>query len=480
MGGGQQVNSRSDHVPIPVRRELGLQLSERKLLLGFADLLCVNGALAMATGSRLGQAGRYGPAEGPIWHGVLTGVWVLVALLLDSYDLRRAARLRAGTAMGAVTGLATALIYLLIPYVTPPLPASRSALLIFLAAMVGPVAAWRAFYAVALVGPALRRRALVVGAGWAGRTIVDAVRQHAAAEYDLVGFVDDDPAKRGTVIAGLPVLGCGGDLPKLREQTGATEIILAITQPDRIHPGLFQEILDSHEYGMQVTPMPVLFEQLTGRVPVEHAGRNLSVVLPLNRVPSRLHSAAKRVADLVIGAVGVLVTGVMLPAVWLALQIESPGPVFYRQARVGRSGRIFELIKFRTMVPDAEATGPRWADEHDRRVTRVGRWLRRLHLDEVPQAINILRGDLSFVGPRPERPEFVADLARHIPFYRARHAVRPGVTGWAQVNYRYGASVEDALVKLQYDLYYIKYQSLWLDLLILTRTIAHVLTLKGR
>ncbi len=138
------------------------------------------------------------------------------------------------------------------------------------------------------------------------------------------------------------------------------------------------------------------------------------------------------------------------------------------------------LLKYRTMIPDAETDGPRWTQEDDDRVTRVGRVLRRLHLDELPQAINILRGEMSFIGPRPERPEFVAHLEKQIPFYRARHAVRPGVTGWAQVNYEYGDSVEDALIKLQYDLYYIKHANLWLDLVILARTVGHVLRFAGR
>jgi lipopolysaccharide/colanic/teichoic acid biosynthesis glycosyltransferase len=224
----------------------------------------------------------------------------------------------------------------------------------------------------------------------------------------------------------------------------------------------------------------VLYEQLTGRVPVEHAGRNLAVVLPINGGPAHLHASVKRFADLSIASLGLVLTVLLLPLVWLAHRIESPGSVFYRQRRVGQGGRLFYLLKFRTMSPDAEPNGPRWAQVHDDRITRVGRILRRLHLDEAPQALNILRGDLSFMGPRPERPEFVMQLERQIPFYRARHAVRPGVTGWAQVNYDYGASVEDALTKLQYDLYYIKHQSLWLDLLILAKTLGLILTMRGR
>ncbi len=154
--------------------------------------------------------------------------------------------------------------------------------------------------------------------------------------------------------------------------------------------------------------------------------------------------------------------------------------IAYQQVRVGRSGERFKLFKFRTMVETAEPDGPVWTRDKDGRVTRIGRVLRRLHLDEIPQAINILKGDLSFIGPRPERPEFVAELEKQVPLYRARHAVRPGVTGWAQVNYQYGASIPESIVKLEYDLYYIKHQSLWLDLLILLRTIPLVLAMKGR
>jgi exopolysaccharide biosynthesis polyprenyl glycosylphosphotransferase len=243
---------------------------------------------------------------------------------------------------------------------------------------------------------------------------------------------------------------------------------------------LLQALMDCHEQGIQVTVMPHVYERLTGRVPVEHVGSNFHVIMPVDRDPNRLYLLTKRAMDLGIALLGGVVMIVLLPLVALATALESPGPLFYRQVRVGRGGRLFEVIKFRTMVPDAEAEGPRWATERDERITRVGRVLRRLRLDELPQVINVLRGDMSIIGPRPERPEFVATLEREIPFYRARHALRPGVTGWAQVNYGYGASTEDALVKLQYDLYYAKHRSILLDLVILVRTVGVVVRLRGR
>lgn len=482
---GSSTVDKPDHSWAAVARRapglFPLKLSERKLLLSVVDLIIANVALAASVAVRFDEPLAWDLVRTrPAWYLIMTGLWLGVAFFLGSYDLRRAARLKAGAAVGATTAMVTAVVYLLVPYVTPPLPTSRLSLVIFLSLMVGAATAWRVFYALILVRPALRRKALVVGAGWAGRTIVEAIRANAAAEYDLVGFVDDDAEKQEKVIEGMQVLGARDDIEGLINQTGASEIIVAITQPDRMRPEMFQTIMDCHERGTQVTQMPTLFEQLTGRVPVEHAGRNLYVVLPLNGYPSHAQRIVKRLVDLVIGIVGFALTVLVLPFVWLALRLDGRGPVFYRQDRVGQGGRLFDLIKFRTMVPDAEVSGPQWAGEKDPRVTRVGRILRRLHIDEIPQAMNILRGELSFIGPRPERPEFVAQLEKQIPFYRARHAVRPGITGWAQVNYRYGASVEDALVKLQYDLYYIKHQSLWLDLGILIKTIATVLILRGR
>lgn len=480
---GQAADSRDAgyEVAAPVRSPFSLHLSERKLLLFLADLIVVNTALVLWLAWRFGvPVGREVIRDAPLWFGVLTGLWIVVSFLLDAYDLRRAARFRTGVTIGAAVATATGLIFLAIPRYTPPLPTSRIGVYLFLVLLAGGVAAWRGCYALLLVRPWFRRKALIVGAGVAGRTLAEAVRTHAAAEYDLVGFVDDDSSKQLSVIEGVRVLGGTHNLQALIEQTGASELIVAITHADRISPSLFQTIMDCHERGVQVKPMATLYEELTGRVAVEYAGNDLHVILPLNSYPARFDWMVRWARDLTIGVIGLVLTLLLLPMVALAQRIEGLGPIFYTQRRVGRGGRHFDLLKFRTMRSDAEANGPQWARERDHRVTRLGRLIRRLHIDEIPQAVNILRGELSFIGPRPERPEFVAQLEKQIPFYRARHAVKPGVTGWAQINYRYGASVEDALIKLQYDLYYIKHQSLWLDLVILIKTLVLVVTLRGR
>jgi lipopolysaccharide/colanic/teichoic acid biosynthesis glycosyltransferase len=193
-----------------------------------------------------------------------------------------------------------------------------------------------------------------------------------------------------------------------------------------------------------------------------------------------MYAGLKRLADLCLGAAGMGVLGALLPLVALANRLTSPGPIFYRQVRAGKGGRLYTVIKLRTMRPGAESeTGAVWAAEDDARVTRLGRWLRKTRLDELPQCINVLRGEMSVIGPRPERPEFVDDLAAQIPFYRVRHAVKPGITGWAQMQYRYGNTVGDAQVKLEYDLYYVKHAGPYLDLCVLLRTLPVMLRMEG-
>lgn len=229
--------------------------------------------------------------------------------------------------------------------------------------------------------------------------------------------------------------------------------------------------------------MSALYEEITGRIPIELVGEHMwALVLPVGEHSFliKISLVLKRIFDIAFGLIGLLLFTPCLPFVALAIKLDSPGPVFYSQDRVGHGGKIFKIIKFRSMMDDAEAlTGARWAAAYDERVTRFGRIMRQSRLDEVPQLLNVLLGQMSLVGPRPERPEFVQILAQEIPFYRARLVVKPGLTGWAQVRYRYGNSMQDALRKLQYDLYYIRHQSLFLDLIIAIKTISTMLRFRG-
>ncbi len=482
-------------IPLPLKIgsvvSASLRFSERKMLLGFGDLLVANAALLLALQPRTpGETLRHQLVAHPIWFVVFSVLWLACAHALGGYHLMHATDVTQSAVRGVGASLLACTVYLLVPFVTPTLPSSRLELVSLPAACVAGIGLWRVFYAVVFVHPGFQLRAIVVGAGGAGCTLVsllnelslDKKKNHHNIGYHVVGFIDDDEAKQGQAVAEVPVIGTRHDLVRLARLHQVDEVVVAITFSESINSELFEAILECRELGIGVTSMSRVYEQLSGRVPVEHAGRNLAVTLPLSYGPTHhFYLAAQRLFDIAAAIIGCLFTAGVLPFVWLINRVGSPGPMFYSQKRVGSGGRHFTIYKLRSMVVDAEkSSGAVWADEADPRITKVGRFLRRTRLDELPQFWNVLKGDMSVIGPRPERPFFVNQLAKEIPFYRVRHAVKPGLTGWAQVRYRYGASVEDSLIKLQYDLYYIKHQGFLLDLEILFKTIVVVLGFKGR
>lgn len=475
------------------RRLLPLRVSERRLLLAFIDLLILYAALVVLS--------THSPAEFTLtpagvwdrsyWFLTLTVIWFTFGTILAVYNLANAANaLRSAWLAGGAATL-TSGIYMLIPFLAPGLPDHRIYLLVFPLICVGGIVTWRILYATVLGQPVFRQRALIIGAGFAGRSLALALAEIARFKapqpsgsigYEPIGFIDDDPQKQGQQIAGIPVLGTSADLHSIVERRRPHELVMAITNGSQLRPELLQALIDCQEMGLPITTMTSLYEQLTGRVPVEHAGGKLDVVMPVSRPAAfRLYLFFHRLFDIVMALYGCLILGLLIPVVWLGNRLTDPGDLFYRQERVGERGRVFKVIKFRSMVMDAEKhTGAVWAAEGDPRITPMGHFLRKTRLDEVPQFWNVLRGEMSFIGPRPERPFFVSQLVEEIPFYRLRHAVKPGITGWAQVQYAYGASVEDALIKLQYDLYYIKRQGPYLDLQILLRTVQVTLGMRGR
>ena len=297
------------------------------------------------------------------------------------------------------------------------------------------------------------------------------------ALFDATGA--DRPAARDDRVDGIQVVSAPASLPDVARELDVNEIVLA-------HPGahtsLFSGLVECQELGVEILTLPQLYEDLLHRVPVSHLESSWLFTSFVESV--RAHDAsllAKRAVDLLGAAVGIVALIAVAPFVAFGIWIDTGRPILFRQLRTGRAGRQFVMLKFRTMVQDAERdTGPQWSLEGDRRITRVGRVLRKLRVDELPNLVNVLRGEMSLVGPRPERPELVADLARDIPFYRTRLIVRPGLTGWAQVNHPYGDSVADAVEKLEYDLYYLKHRSMLFDVQILLRTVGTVFRFEGR
>jgi len=477
------VNSTSPQQIKFKQRAHTIQLAEHRNILFMVDGLLVAAALLLGLWLGAQRSGwifspqlmlEYSP-----WLAGVALLYFMLAAANDAYRPRIAANPAASFFVVTKTILQIFGVYLLIYGLLPPYSLPRHFIGFFTLFAPPLLWSWRYAYSRLFVS-VFRRKVLVVGAGWAGETITKTLQEFAAAHFEVVGFVDDDPAKQSQPIHNVPVLGVTADLPRLAESHAVSDIVLAI---NRDLPGpVLASVLVCYERGAQVFTMPELYERFTERVPVEHVGdNNWFVVLPLNGSGRDLtYRLIKRAIDLAVALMGLVVFVALLPLIAAAIRLDSRGAIFYRQQRVGRGGKVFELVKLRSMITGAEKQGEaKWAEQYDQRVTRVGRFLRRTRLDELPQLVNVLRGEMSLIGPRPERPEFMAQLQAEIPFYRTRLTVKPGLTGWAQVNYDYGRSVVDALEKLRYDLYYIKHQSVRLDLIILLKTVNTVLMLKG-
>ncbi len=464
-------------------RSLSVQLAEHKTILVVVDGILIFLALTIGLWFGARQSDWVFSvdlilAHIPWYIGIML-LYFFFATANDAYRPRVAADPMASFIAIIKTVLLIFVLYLLIYALLPPYSLPRHFVGYF--TIVSPVflLIWRRLYNWIFVIPVFHRRTIVVGAGWAGKTIANTVAEFASAHFEIVGFVDDDPAKQRQTIEHIPVIGTTAELTNLVQKLTVTDVVLAITRD--LQGEVLATLLACYEQGLRVSTMSELYERLTDRVPVEHLGGSWFVALPLDGQGQNIsYRIAKRGIDLAFSLVGLLIFVLIFPFLWIFIKLDSPGPAFYRQKRVGRRGKIFELVKLRSMIIDAEGDGqPRWAERKDERITRVGRILRRTRLDELPQLWNVLRGEMSLVGPRPERPEFVGELQSQIPFYRTRLTVKPGLTGWAQVYYDYGNSVVDALEKLRYDLYYIKHQSLQLDLIILLKTFGTILLLKG-
>ncbi len=469
----------------PKTSPLRLRPAERRTLLLLGDVAAVLLAWATAVyfwwvGDRLvfGFPGRAYIAELPLWFHLLPLFWLL--LLVELYTPHKASRWRETVRGVVMAALAGGVIYLVVYFTSPPLSLPRKGVAVFFIAATVYTLIWRYFYIRVFNAPRFMRRVLVVGAGKAGRAILQAIHSIEPPPFKVVGVLDDDPQKWGNTFESEPVLGGSEQLLEIVQREAVSDIIVAIS--GEMHGRMFQAILDAQERGVEIATMAAVYEELLERVPIKHLDADWLIRSFVDEARvSAFYLMGKRAVDILGGLLGVTLLAVLFPWIALAIVLESGFPVFFKQTRSGRGGRPFTMIKFRTMrpVPPGQDEG-KWADDDAHRITALGAFLRKTHLDEFPQFLNVLAGDMSVVGPRPEQPALIADLEKQIPFYRARLLVKPGVTGWAQVNYGYVASVHDTEIKLEYDLYYIKHRSLLFDLIIILRTLGTIFGGKGR
>ncbi|MFO0706498.1 MAG: TIGR03013 family XrtA/PEP-CTERM system glycosyltransferase [Nitrospira sp.] len=322
----------------------------------------------------------------------------------------------------------------------------------------------------------IKKRVLILGADALARDLCQALMTKRIGRFEIVGLLDKSEQRIGERIADSRVIGTFDQLHQMIEQHQAH--IVAVCIEDRRAQLPIQTLLDIKVMGLEVVDGHQLYETESGRLSIDLL-RPSALIFSTGFKRRKAAMGLKRLIDLMGASFGLILTLPLFVVVGGLIKLDSRGPVFYRQVRVGLRGQPYMIWKFRSMKQDAEMSGPRWAQEGDPRISRVGKWLRKLRIDELPQFINVLKGEMSLVGPRPERPVFVQELREQIPYYDIRHTVRPGITGWAQTQFRYGASAEDSHMKLQFDLYYVKNLSAALDMRVLLETIRVVLFGEG-
>jgi sugar transferase (PEP-CTERM system associated) len=415
---------------------------------------------------------------------VQIGIVVVVCLICfycnDLYDLSSGCSpvervLRVEQSLGA-SSLLLGLVYFLLP----GLLLSRGVFVISMVLLTGFVLLTRKGLDKVWQLTAPAQRVAILGTGQLALEVARELTRRGDLSMKVEGLVSSASiasAETGSVVFGLPVLGSGMDMERIARQHGISRIIVALEDRRGVLPT--RDLVKLRVQGIRVDDAPTALAALTGRISLR-AVRPSWFVFSDGFHRSKWTDVLKRAMDLAGGIIGLILSAPIMVLVSVAVRLDSKGPVIYRQTRVARKGELFEVLKFRSMRVDAEnGSGAQWAVENDPRVTRVGRFLRDYRLDELPQFVNVIRGDMSFVGPRPERPEFVEELRNTIPYYDERHSVRPGLTGWAQVQYSYGSSVEDAFNKLEFDLFYLKNMSLGFDFAILFQTIRIVVRGRG-
>ena len=459
------------------KSNIHFEISERKILLRIFDVVSV--LLVLSVVGNVFDFDYFKiNADNWTWSAVLGFYLIVFGTIFELYDLQKASRFEVVVQNVILTSSVTVLIYLLTPFLTPVLPANRLQIVYFYVAINVALFAWRYAYITLISAPRFYKEVLLICDSRDLETIRDALYK-SDPNYKLIGYVNTGPYSPSDQ----------SDIQEYRRQDIApmvqdskvSEIVVASPWDGGMTVKLYNTLIDLLEKGVSIREYTQVYEEITHRVPVQHVDKDFYRYFPFSRSnQNKLYLFFHRILDLLFSLIGLAFGLLISPIILIGNLIGNRGPLFYTQTRVGKNGEHFNIFKLRSMVVDAEKHGAQFAGKRDNRVTKFGRFLRRSRFDEIPQFINVIKGDMSVIGPRPERPVFVKQLSESIPFYEVRHLVKPGVTGWAQVNAKYGASEEDALEKLQYDLYYIKHRSLFLDISIVFKTLSTIIFFRGQ
>jgi len=464
---------------MPQKSSIHFEISERRLLLRLFDIVVVLGSLYLV-GILFDFDYFKINEEHWMWSIVLAVYLLIFATVFELYNLQKAARYEITVQNIILTCSVTVLVYLLTPFFTPTLPENRLQIVYFFVAMNVALFVWRYAYVTLISAPRFFKRVLLIGNSEEMQTVIGAL-QKSDPNYKVVGYINTSSDSQAELPFGLPDEYTLDDLSKTIREAEISEVVIATSSANGVTIGLYNQLIDLLESGVVIRDYTQVYEEITHRVPVQRVDKDFYRYFPFSRSnQNKLYLFFHRVLDLLFSLIGLSFGLLISPVILIGNLIGNRGPLFYTQIRVGKNGKHFRIYKLRSMVPDAEKHGARFASANDDRVTRFGRFLRRSRFDEIPQFINVIKGDMSVIGPRPERPVFVKELSEKIPFFEVRHLVKPGVTGWAQVNAKYGMTQEDALEKLQYDLYYIKRRSIFLDISIVIKTLSTIIFFRGQ
>lgn len=449
------------------------EISERKILLRILDVTFVWVMLYMAEKY---LDFTYFSFKKTSWIWLLTlGFYILLfGTVFEIYNLQKADSKRSTIKNLLLTSLLVTLFFLLTPVLSPPLPQNRTQIVFFFSILILTLLCWRFAYISLIASPRFFKRVLIVGDNVDIDTLADELLKYDS-NYEIKGYVSSSQKSSSRFKH--------HSLKNLESVVHHYKVgeIVVVSSLSSLSSDLYQALIPLLKTGFPIKAYAHVYEAITNKVPVQYVDNDFYFYFPFSRSNhNRLYLLYHRFVDIALSIIGLIFGVFLLPFILLGNFLGNKGSLFYKQVRLGKSGKKFKIMKLRTMIKDAETQGAQFASKGDLRITKFGHFLRRSRLDEVPQFINILKGEMSLIGPRPERPEFVQTLSEKIPFYEVRQVVKPGLTGWAQVNAKYAISNDDMIEKLQYDLYYIKHRSVFLDLRIILKTISTVIFFKGQ
>ena len=460
-------------------KDIHFEVSERKVLLRIFDVISV--LLSLYLVGVVFKFNYFNISETNFYWTIVLGFYLnFIGSIFEMYNLQVASNQYQTIKSIILTSSITVLVYLLTPLYTPVLPSNRIQIFIFYVAIFLALFIWRMIYVRFFASNRFSKKVILICDKEQLKELVHAL-ESADPHYRVLGYVNSDS---GNIKTGDNLKIKNIDINNLEDfvkNNSVSEIVVASQKTDGITVNLYNQLINLLENGYIIREYTQVYESITQRIPVQYVSRDFYRYFPFSRSnQNHFYLIMVRFFEIIISITGLLIGIVILPLILIGNFFGNRGNLFYTQERVGKNGMVFNIVKFRTMIENAEKNGAVFARTNDSRVTPFGKILRKSRVDEFPQFINILKGDMAVIGPRPERPIFVNEIAEVMPFYETRHVIKPGLTGWAQVNYSYGETIEDSLIKLQYDLYYIKHRSLFLDVNIIFKTLSTVLLYRGQ